>query len=69
MKNFKAWAKAAGIRAIKTMAQTFAATIGTAMVMADVNWNMCASAAFLAGVLSILTSASGLPEVSKDANY
>lgn len=57
------WFKAAGIRAAKTMAQTAAATIGTGAVMADVNWLMVASAAALAGVLSLLTSVAGLPEV------
>ena len=59
----KKWFKAAGIRAAKTMAQTAAATIGTGAVMADVNWLMVASAAALAGVLSLLTSVAGLPEV------
>lgn len=60
----KTWLKAASIRAIKTVAQTAAATIGTAAVMGDVNWLMVASAAVLAGVLSILTSVAGLPEVT-----
>lgn len=59
----KRWLKAAGVRAIKTVAQTFAATIGTAAVMGDVNWPMVLSASVLAGVLSIATSVSGLPEV------
>ena len=60
----KEWFKAAGIRAIKTIAQTAIATIGTAAVLGDVNWVMVASAAALAGVLSLLTSvATGLPEV------
>ena len=58
------WAKAAGIRAIKTCAQTFVATIGTAAVLQDVNWIMVASASVLAGVISIATSIAGLPEVS-----
>lgn len=59
----KKWFKAAGIRAVKTVAQTAAATIGTAAVMGDVNWVMVGSAAVLAGVLSMLTSVAGLPEV------
>lgn len=59
----KKWFKAAGIRAIKTLAQTAVATIGTAAVLGDVNWIMVASAAVLAGVLSLLTSIAGLPEV------
>ena len=60
------WAKRAGVRAIKTVAQTAVATIGTAAVLGDVNWVMVASASALAGVLSLLTSVAGLPEVSKD---
>lgn len=63
MKNFKNWAKAAGIRAIKTVAQTAVATIGTSAVIGDVNWVMVGSASVLAGILSILTSVAGLPEV------
>ena len=59
----KDWFKAAGIRAIKTIAQTAVATIGTAAVLGDVNWVMVASAAALAGVLSLLTSVAGLPEI------
>ncbi len=59
----KDWFKAAGIRAIKTIAQTAIATIGTAAVLGDVNWVMVASAAALAGVLSLLTSVAGLPEI------
>ena len=61
--NFKDWVKAAGIRAVKTVAQTAVATIGTSVVIGDVNWAMVASASALAGVLSVLTSIAGLPEV------
>lgn len=63
--NFKKWAKAAGVRAIKTVAQTAAATIGTAAVMGAVDWTMVASASVLAGVLSMLTSVAGLPELKE----
>lgn len=59
----KKWIKAAGVRAVKTMAQTAVATIGTAVAMGDVNWIMVASASALSGVLSILTSVAGIPEV------
>ena len=65
--DFKVWAKAAGIRAIKTMAQTAVATIGTAAVLGDVNVPMVISASVLSGVLSILTSVAGLPELDKTA--
>ena len=61
----KKWAKAATVRAIKTVAQTAAATIGTAAVLGDVNWVACASASALAGILSLLTSVAGLPEVKE----
>lgn len=64
VKNFKSWFKSAGIRALKTFAQTFVATIGTgAAVLGDVNWLMVLSSAALAAILSIATSLAGLPEV------
>lgn len=61
--SIKKWLKAAGIRAVKTVAQTAVATIGTSAVMGDVNWVMVGSAALLAGILSLLTSVAGLPEL------
>lgn len=67
MKNYWIkWLKAAGIRAIKTVAQTAVATIGTSAVLTEVNWLMVGSAALLAGVLSLLTSVAGLPEVPEE---
>lgn len=62
----KEWLKAAGIRALKTMAQTAAATIGTAAALGAVNWILVGSASLLAGILSILTSIGGLPEVKTE---
>lgn len=59
----KTWFKAAGIRAIKTVAQTAVATIGTAAALGEVNWLLVASSAALAGILSMLTSVAGLPEI------
>lgn len=67
MRNWKNWLKAAGVRAIKTVAQTAAATIGTSAAMGDVNWIMVGSTALLAGILSLLTSVAGLPEVKEEA--
>ena len=62
----KKWIKAAGIRAIKTVAQTAVASIGTAIVLDEVNWVMVASASVLAGILSLLTSVAGLPELEAE---
>lgn len=64
--KWKAWWKAAGMRAIKTLAQTAVGCIGAAVALRDVNWPMVASAAVLAAVVSLLTSVAGLPEVEKE---
>lgn len=61
--DFKKWAKASGIRAVKTVAQTAVALIGTNLVISDVDWKIVVSASILAGVVSILTSVGGLPEL------
>ena len=62
-RNWKEWAKRAGMRAVKTVAQTFIATIGTAAVLGAVNWPVVFSASALAGILSLATSVAGLPEL------
>ena len=64
--NVKKWIKAAGIRAVKTMAQTAVATIGTAAVLGDVNWVMVVSSSLLSCILSLLTSIAGLPELKAE---
>lgn len=67
MKDWKKFLAAAGIRAVRTVAQTAIATIGTSAILSEVNWGIVLSASVLAGILSILTSvATGLPEVDKD---
>ena len=63
MSEFKKWLKAAGIRALKTVAQTFVATVGTSALIVEVNWLAVFSASLLAGVLSLATSIAGLPEI------
>lgn len=63
--NWKLWLKAAAVRAVKTVAQSAIATIGTAAAMGEVNWLLVGGAALLAGILSLLTSIAGLPEVPK----
>lgn len=66
--NIKKWGKAAGVRAVKTMAQTAVATIGVSAVMSEVDWLMVGSASLLAGILSLLTSVAGIPEVDDGAS-
>lgn len=67
--DWKDWLKAAGVRALKTVAQTAAATIATAAVLSDVNWVMVGSASLLAGILSLLTSVAGLPELDREEQH
>lgn len=64
--NTKKWVKAAGVRAVKTMAQTAVSLIGVGAVMSDVNWPMVGSAAAVAGIISVLTSVAGIPEVEAE---
>lgn len=66
MRNWKKWFKAAGIRAVKTFAQTFVATVGTAAILSDVNWRVVISASCLAALLSLMTSLGGIPEEKFD---
>ena len=62
----KKWAKAAGVRAVKTVAQTFIASVGSAAVLGAVDWSMVASASALAGIISLATSVAGIPEVTEE---
>lgn len=66
MRDWRKWAKAAGVRALKTLAQAAVATIGTAAAMGDVDWAFVGSASLLAAVLSLLTSTAGLPELDEE---
>ena len=66
MKKSKAWLKAAGIRAIRTMAQTAIATMGTSAMICSVNWSVVLSSTLMAGILSVLTSLAGLPEAKEN---
>ena len=66
MKNWKTWLKAAGVRALKTVAQTAITTIGTSVALGDVKWALVCSASVLAGILSLLTSVAGLPEIKEE---
>ena len=64
--NTKKWAKAAGVRAVKTVAQTFVASVGSAAVLGAVDWRMVASSSVLAGIISLATSVAGIPEVTEE---
>ena len=64
--KFEKWLKAAGVRAVKTIAQTAAATISTSAILSAVDWKVVISASLLAGILSLLTSVAGLPEVKEE---
>lgn len=66
MKFNKLWVKSAGVRAVKTVAQTAVAMIGTSVVMTEVDWTIVLSASLLAGILSLLTSVAGLPEIKQE---
>lgn len=66
MGNLKEWIKAAGVRAIKTVAQTAVALISVGAVMSEINWALVGSASLVAGIVSLLTSIAGLPEVTKE---
>ena len=66
MRDWKKWAKAAGVRAIRTVAQTFVATVGSTVTMGEVNWRLVVSASVLAGILSLATSVAGLPELPEE---
>lgn len=68
MEDIKAWMKAASVRAVKTVAQTAVATIGVSAVMTEVDWMLVASTSLLAGIISVLTSLAGLPEVDNGAD-
>jgi len=67
MKNFKYWIKCAGVRAIKTVAQTAVGTIGASAIISEVNWEVVVSASLLAGVTSLLMSVAGLPELKEES--